>query len=165
MLWGENREKWKKPAAAGSRTQDTSTGGSSQRCPGFDSRRLPAFFTFVYFRLITSKFIYSTLKAALYQYVALDEKSIHKAYHCTCTSDETGWIHSIRKPYSIRDDSISNSWFAIATWQSSRNACITALNCASMSCDAPELTCIIVIIQTTSHLADSHMNYFCCYFA
>ena len=35
-----------------------STGGSSQRCPGFDSRRLPAFFTFLYFRLITSKFIY-----------------------------------------------------------------------------------------------------------
>ena len=32
--------------------------GSSQRCPGFDSRWLPAFFTFLYFRLITSKFIY-----------------------------------------------------------------------------------------------------------
>ena len=36
-----------------------STGGSSQRCPGFDSWRLPAFFTFLYFRLITSKFISS----------------------------------------------------------------------------------------------------------
>ena len=35
-----------------------STGGSSQRCPGFDSRRLPAFFTFLYFRLITSNFLY-----------------------------------------------------------------------------------------------------------
>ena len=35
-----------------------STGGSSQRCPGFNSRRLPAFFTFLYFRLITSKFVY-----------------------------------------------------------------------------------------------------------
>ena len=34
-----------------------STGGSSQRCPGFDSRRLPAFFTFLYLRLITSNFI------------------------------------------------------------------------------------------------------------
>ena len=40
-----------------------STGGSSQRCPGFDSRRLPAFFTFLYFRLITSKFIYFQLEA------------------------------------------------------------------------------------------------------
>ena len=29
-----------------------STGGSSQRCPGFNSRRLPAFFTFLYFRLM-----------------------------------------------------------------------------------------------------------------
>ena len=28
-----------------------STGGSSQRCPGFDSRRLLAFFTFLYFPL------------------------------------------------------------------------------------------------------------------
>ena len=36
-----------------------STGGSSQRCPGFDSWRLPAFLTFLYFRLITSKFISS----------------------------------------------------------------------------------------------------------
>ena len=27
-----------------------STGGSSQRCPGFDSWRLPAFFTFLHFR-------------------------------------------------------------------------------------------------------------------
>ena len=35
-----------------------STGGSSQRCPGFNSRQLPAFFTFFYFCLITSKFIY-----------------------------------------------------------------------------------------------------------
>ena len=35
-----------------------STGGSSQRCPRFDSRRLPTFFTFFYFHLITSKFIY-----------------------------------------------------------------------------------------------------------
>ena len=33
------------------------TGDSSQRCPGFDSRRLPAF-TFLDHRLITSKFIY-----------------------------------------------------------------------------------------------------------
>ena len=32
-----------------------STGGSSQRCPEFDSRWLPAFFTFLYFRLIKSK--------------------------------------------------------------------------------------------------------------
>ena len=38
--------------------QGQSTGGSTQRCPGFDSRRLPAFFTFLYFCLITSKFIY-----------------------------------------------------------------------------------------------------------
>ena len=35
-----------------------STGGSSQRYPGFDSRRLPTFFTFLYFHLITPKFIY-----------------------------------------------------------------------------------------------------------
>ena len=34
-----------------------STGGSSQRCPGFDSQRLPAFYTFLCFRLITSKFL------------------------------------------------------------------------------------------------------------
>ena len=33
-----------------------STGGSSQRCPGFDSRQLPAFFTFLHFCPITSKF-------------------------------------------------------------------------------------------------------------
>ena len=30
--------------------------GTIQKWPGFDSRRLPAFFTFLYFRLITSKF-------------------------------------------------------------------------------------------------------------
>ena len=35
-----------------------STGSLSQRYPGFDSRRLTAFFTFLYFCLITSKFIY-----------------------------------------------------------------------------------------------------------
>ena len=35
-----------------------STGGSSQRCPGFDSRWLPAFFTFLYLCLITCNFIY-----------------------------------------------------------------------------------------------------------
>ena len=40
-----------------------STGGSSQRCPGFDSQRLPAFFTFLYLRLITSNFIYFQLEA------------------------------------------------------------------------------------------------------
>ena len=34
-----------------------STGGSSQRCPGFDSWRLPAFFNFLYFRLIISNFL------------------------------------------------------------------------------------------------------------
>ena len=34
-----------------------STSGSSQRCPGFDSRWLPAFFTFLYFCLITFKFL------------------------------------------------------------------------------------------------------------
>ena len=33
-----------------------STGGSSQRCPGLDSRRLPAF-SLLYFRHIKSKFI------------------------------------------------------------------------------------------------------------
>ena len=38
-----------------------STGGSSQRCPGFDSRRLPAFFTFLYFRPITSNFLYYSI--------------------------------------------------------------------------------------------------------
>ena len=31
-----------------------STGCTSQRCPGFDSRQLPAFCTFLYFCLITS---------------------------------------------------------------------------------------------------------------
>ena len=36
-----------------------STGGSSQRYPGFDSRRLPAF-SLLYFHLITSKFIYTS---------------------------------------------------------------------------------------------------------
>ena len=36
-----------------------STGGSSQRCPGFDSWQLPAFFTFLYLLLITSNFIYN----------------------------------------------------------------------------------------------------------
>ena len=40
-----------------------STGGSSQRCPGFDSRRLQAFFTFLYLRHITSNFIYFQLEA------------------------------------------------------------------------------------------------------
>ena len=44
-----------------------STGGSSQRCPGFDSQRLLAFFTFLYFRLITSKFIYSLMHLKNYQ--------------------------------------------------------------------------------------------------
>ena len=38
-----------------------STGGSSQRCPGFNSRRLPGFYTFLYFRLVTSKFIYISI--------------------------------------------------------------------------------------------------------
>ena len=38
-------------------SQGQSTGGSSQRCPGFDSQRLPTF-SFLYFHLITSKFIY-----------------------------------------------------------------------------------------------------------
>ena len=45
-----------------------STGGSSQRCPGFDSRRLPAFFTFLYLRLITSNFIYFQLEARYSQH-------------------------------------------------------------------------------------------------
>ena len=45
-----------------------STGGSSQRCPGFDSRRLPAFFTFLYLRLITSNFIYFELEARYSQH-------------------------------------------------------------------------------------------------
>ena len=46
-----------------------STGGSSQRCPGFDSRRLPAFFTFLYFRLITSNFLYFQLEARYSQHI------------------------------------------------------------------------------------------------
>ena len=39
-----------------------STGGSSQRCPGFDSWRLPAFSLFLYFRLITCKFLQATIR-------------------------------------------------------------------------------------------------------
>ena len=45
-----------------------STGGSSQRCPGFDSRQLPAFFGFLYFRLITSKFIYFQREARCFEH-------------------------------------------------------------------------------------------------
>ena len=85
-MWRKKRRA-EKLAVTGSRTQDTSglsrqcyvtkpqqlnnhqppqssvvvqwqsTGGSSQRCPGFASRWLPAF-TFLYLHLITSKFIY-----------------------------------------------------------------------------------------------------------
>ena len=46
-----------------------STGGSSQRCPGFDSRWLPAFFTFLYFCLITSSFLYFQLEARYSQHL------------------------------------------------------------------------------------------------
>ena len=35
-----------------------SAGGSSQRCPGFKSQWLAGLFTFLYFCLITSKFLY-----------------------------------------------------------------------------------------------------------
>ena len=38
MLWGENRGKWKRPAAAGSRTQDTS--GLSHQCSAIEPRQL-----------------------------------------------------------------------------------------------------------------------------
>ena len=40
------------------------------RCPGFDSRRLPAFFTFLYFCLITSKSRVGGCLSVVAQYVA-----------------------------------------------------------------------------------------------
>ena len=39
---------------------EKSTGGSSQKYPGFNSRWLPGFFTLLYSRLITSKLIYQS---------------------------------------------------------------------------------------------------------
>ena len=45
------------------------TGGSSRRCPGFDSRRLPTAGFFLYFRLIISKFIYFQREARCFQHL------------------------------------------------------------------------------------------------
>ena len=63
-----------------------STGGSSQRCPGFNSRRLPAFFTFLYFRLITSKFIYKSkwllADCSIGMYDLVAQACLKTAYAC-----------------------------------------------------------------------------------
>ena len=64
-------ESEKRPAAAGNRIQDTS--GLSRQCSATELRQpdnhqpsqsiLPAFFTFLYFHLITSNFLYFQLEA------------------------------------------------------------------------------------------------------
>ena len=66
-----------------------STVGSSQRCPGFDSQWLPAFFTFLYLRLITSNFIYQEPLCSLpmlltllaYQDIMCGDQSITTLQH------------------------------------------------------------------------------------
>ena len=55
-----------------------STGGSSQRCPGFDSTA--GFFTFLYFRLITSKFIY-LVPGLLTLFLVVEQPLLHPKVH------------------------------------------------------------------------------------
>ena len=49
-----------------------------ERCPGFDSRWLPAFFTFLYFRLVTSKFLYFQHEARCSERVS---RGMTRIYH------------------------------------------------------------------------------------
>ena len=52
MLWGDNRWKWKKPAVAGSRTQDTS--GLSRQCSATDHNSRTATILYMHSKSVCS---------------------------------------------------------------------------------------------------------------
>ena len=85
-----------------------STGGSSQGCPGFDSWRLPAFFTFLYFHLITSKFLYYTIEQHTSSILCLAFSAYSMAQHTLMKS----WDLDLR----IREQGPGNEIMGMESW-------------------------------------------------
>ena len=84
-----------------------STGGSSQRCCGFDSWQLLALSLFLYFHLITSKFIYFQCEARCSEHICTlfnyPIQVIWKRLYKTAFSKEIGTLHQLRNAINQRN--------------------------------------------------------------